>query len=104
MDNLREVSSWSIDLPSKANFSLPLNVDVLVASSYEILFCSRFDNLKFDKFSPLFVIRIQHRSQWFMDFEYLDCYNPCAPMRLLCNIYRRNPKNCRRIEIFRKDI
>ena len=53
MDNLREVSSWSIDLPSKANFSLPLNVDVLVALSYEILFCSRFDNLKFDKFSPL---------------------------------------------------
>ena len=53
VDNLREVSSWSIDLPSKANFSLPLNVDVLVALSYEILFCSRFDNLKFDKFSPL---------------------------------------------------
>ena len=53
---LREVSSWSIDLPSKANFSVPLNVDVLVALSYEILFCSRFDNLKFDKFSPLFVM------------------------------------------------
>ena len=43
--NLREVSTLSIDLPSRANFTAPFKFDVLVTLSYERLFCLSSDNL-----------------------------------------------------------
>ena len=43
--NLREVSTLSIDLPSRANFNVPFKFDVLVTLSYERLFCLSSNNL-----------------------------------------------------------
>ena len=43
--NLREVSTLSIDLPSRVNFNVPFKFDVLVTLSYERLFCLSSDNL-----------------------------------------------------------